>query len=246
MKLLAIVAVAIIVAVSATLAGGVVSQASVVDCSGEPRVCETVYESRGWPIPWRTDAPPQAIDELLHQRRVAQLYGMHTNWNGVFPYAFGASLALWFVAAAGSLVIVNALITGSWRTASTPRRFAIFAAGTVGLAAVITILGTLITSSGTWGGVPYESEGWPVEWKTSPWLQYEPNTVHMYDVFHALVRPFNVLGFSPCHLASNVFLVSAVLFFIEGAIASILIVRDALRRPGSAESPSAPARASAE
>ncbi len=138
--------------------------------------------------------------------------------DGISRYALGATVGLWFAAAFGALVLIDALISRRWRRSGLLPRLATAFIVALGVAAVAVILGALRTSEASCLNAACESAGWPIEWKTSPWPGREPSSANMIEGYWYLVRPFNMLGFSPLYLG-----ITFVFWFIVAACAEVFL-----------------------
>lgn len=195
MILAAAVVVALAVAVLATLVGGRVSNTAIGPCAGYD--CPTIegeFESYGWPIPWRIDKG--AADEA------------EIGTGGVSITSFMLSVALWFWAILAPLVIAYAAVDRRWMSDGWAR-LAVACLIAFGAASIITIFGALDRSSGVHdvfqARYRYESAGWPIEWKTNPWLWAGWDSCGYGDMAfcHESMRSHNALGYSSVDLAIN-------------------------------------------
>jgi hypothetical protein len=193
---------ALTIAVLATYAGSKVKNPAIIACADSScKAVRTEYHSYGWPVPWKIDAPTAVLEQHLRAGAYGSSFGVRMTPSGVSPLAFLASTLIWFWTTLAFLVVGYVLMSHSWRGWPNRLRLPALCVLALGLASVATILGALATSPGVFNNqVPYESAGFPIEWKTSPWLMSEAEGPNEVERYHDLVRPFNMLGFSPLYL----------------------------------------------
>ncbi len=206
-------------AVVATLLGGRVSNQAVAMCDPNCYTNTVKYESYGWPIPWRIDDGAAESAEI--------------GTSGVSVTSFALSVALWSCVALAPLMVALGEVNRRWLERATVS-IAIACVVTLGLATVATVLGALKTDSGLHisGDIRlrYESSGWPVEWKTNPWLWAgldSPPKVYdqpSRDTYHTAMRPYNALGYSPAWLAFNFVLCTIIAVVAEFLVATLVRV----------------------
>jgi hypothetical protein len=196
---------ALLLAVVATLVGGLVPNPTGYEgLSGS----QSVYidsESYGWPVPWRIDS--EAADEA----------GIGTGGVSISSLVFSTMLWFWPILAALLLAYVAVQKTFPDGMNSMPATIVI----SFGIASAITMLGTIDSSTGIWHSgrgfeIAYESAGWPFEWKTNPALPvwtgiYELDSMKTY---HETMAPYKMLGYSPVWLAINWLVCAATTFLI--------------------------------
>lgn len=205
------------VAGGATLLGEQVRSPSIVDCGGDCSSYETEYESLGWPIPWKMDAPHDVVESHLSLRiNGTPPLGLGISPNGVSRFALGMNVGLWLVATLGTLIMADALFTKRWKHVGVRGQVIFGVVIALGIAAVLTILGTLVTSPAIYNGrMPLESAGWPIEWRTSPWVNVRVEGPKFYEGLRELARPSNMLGYSPKYLVSTLIFWSGLIAFAE-------------------------------
>jgi hypothetical protein len=209
---------ALVLAIVATLIGSRVSNPAVASCANRSYCLTNIveYESYGWPIPWRIDEGAADDAEI--------------GTAGISISSFIFSVALWFWVALAPVLLVAATLDRQW----TQSLAAIVLAGvliTLGVASSVTVLGARNSSSGVHSSgdtrLRYESAGWPIEWKTNPWLWSgldsppSPYGGPERDSYHAALRPYNALGYSPTWLALNYVLVAIPTLFAQGILIAV-------------------------
>ena len=124
-RLAVAVMVAAVFTVGATLVGGQIESgeaAACVDMTYPTCNAYETYQNYGWPVPWRTNGPPEAMPWAgVNWHRA----GWGVNSHGIAPAALAMSLSLWFMVAFGGLLLVEVIVSGRWRRSALPARLII-------------------------------------------------------------------------------------------------------------------------